>query len=204
MLYAISILVLILGMLLVNALMIRGINLIMQGHTEIRPDGVEINHGKIGYPIRKYFDTNISQKIYYRDKELEKLLSSLSLKIPHIIQYRSIFHAGIYVTEQNLQNMLANRNVISMQADLVQFDVEGEGEIIQVYFYKEYKSYRFPKWFRMMVYDCPPCMSSLYGGIFYWVFTLFILKFNFSSELICIWVGYWLSLAYVNYLIEKR
>lgn len=204
MLYGIAILILMLGMLLINALLIRGINLVVDGRSEIKPDGVEIHHGKIAYPIRKYFDQGWTKKIYYRDDHLKKLLETLKNRLPHVIQYREVFHAGIYVSEQQLQNIILNKSVISMQVDQVGFDIEGEGEIIQVYFYKEYKEYRFPKWFRMTVYDCPPCMSTVWGNIFYWVFTMYVLKFQFSSELLCLSIFYWVSLAYVNHLIEKR
>jgi hypothetical protein len=202
--YGIAILLLLLGMLFFNALLIRGINLVMQGSTEIRPDGEEINHGKIGYPIRKYFDQGVTQKIYYRDNELRKLLLNLKMKLPHLMQYREIFHAGIYVTNEQLQNMVSNKSAIYMQGGEVSFDVEDQGEIIQIYFYKEYKEYRFPKWFRMTMYDCPPCQSTVYGAIFYWVFMLFILKFDFTIELFSMYLFYWLSLAYTNHLIERR
>lgn len=193
---------LLLAMLLINSLMIRGLHLILQGRTEIRPDGKKVYHGKIGYPIRAFFDQYTIEKVFYTDGEFLKLVKKFQESFPHI-QFIGRCINGITTNEIQLQNFQVNKvaieNVLMCKMEIEFVDKGG-----RITFYKEYNKYLFSEKFRDVFYGCPPCMSTVYGTIFYWTVMIYILDFLYSQQLFVIWIGYWLALAYTNFLIEKK
>lgn len=202
-------LLVVIAMLLLNALMIRGVNLILQGRTEIKPDGSELHIGKIGYPIRRYFDEKVLEKVYYEGSQLNNIIKLFGVKLPNF-EYSEHNNNNLILTNEQKINMESNKDLIvsqvGCQIDFDEIKTSNNEYSIgwRVLFYKEYSRYTYPEWFRSIFYDCPPCMSTVWGTCFYWVMVLAIFKLELCPQLFIIWIGYWLALAYTNFYIEKR
>lgn len=191
-------------MLLINSLMILGLNLITQGRTELLPDGSTVNKGKIAYPIRKYFEQSSSEKMFYSGVMLNGLIAKFKSYYPHI-KYEAIGKGRLIAREDQKINFEVNQKAIEEYLGCkMAITQDGHLDTYSIKFYKIIAANKFPDWIRDVIYNCPPCMSTIYGTLFYWTNMLYIFSFEFSPRLVIVWLGYWLALAYTNYKLEKK
>lgn len=195
-------LAMLLMMLVINAFFIVGLNKVTFGSDEMLPNGKVETKGKILYFVRRYFETH-RIKIIYADMQrsqefidrLKKLMPMLDIKV----EGTSCF----FLNTQNLAYISIKNGIESSTGYLTRTEDMSEG-LTRVIFYKEIKEYDCPGWIRSMLYDCPPCMSTIYGNLFYWFFIGTILGYTFCFETFIVSLFYWVALSYMNVFIEKR
>jgi len=185
--------------MVINSLFIRGLNNATNGRLEKLTDGTIIRKTKVLFFIREFFEKTNSVTIYSNDdsteiifEELKKYFASAVLEGNTIVLSPKDY-LEYYNQKKAIETRIKHETV-----------VEHSGDEYILSFTNTYKEYVWDSKIRDMLYDCPACMSTIYGNLFYYTFWIFIAKQNFSIELFMFSLGYWFALSYLNVLIEKK
>lgn len=86
-----------------------------------------------------------------------------------------------------------------------------ETEVIsnEVKFYVDDYVYLFPEWVRFPLSECPPCMASVFGSLFWWGFILsqkdaFLWSESPVFSYFLYWIFFIISLSLINKFLDKK
>ena len=190
-------------MVALGPVFIFGWYIITRGYYDIGPDGSLVKKGKLLKDWSLFWEDIISyRKVYYNGAQLKNKLNDL-ISMNHKYKLRLSVNQGEYslfcqhpLSEEDLDYI---RNSI-----MVEIFVKGQ----DVFLYSEYPQYRFSEWVRNPLSACPPCMSSVYGSLFWWIMyfvsvNLFKFDCNFAGWCV-LWPFYIVSLVCINHFINKK
>ena len=85
---------------------------------------------------------------------------------------------------------------------ITDYEVDEQGNVSDkmALWWLRYKSVQtFGEWWSKPLILCPPCMASVWGTIFYFIFSLVF----FGNVLIFVWPFYVISLSGLNYVVQR-
>lgn len=127
------------------------------------------------------------KNINYEDRDLE-------LKLMELKRLNSKLGSRLWITGQKKCMSLSNNSPLSGQEifdieETVSVLISVEGDMI--FFYWQKPIYRFHKNIRRPISECPPCMSSVIGSVFYWGMFLILSNFVTFDKAESAWLGMW-------------
>lgn len=182
---------------------IMGWYLITRGYVGVQPDGSLKKYGKLLREWSFFWEgIDCYQKIYYTHDRLVQKVFELKRLLPKIQSKLSIDGSKMSVL---VSSPLTPEEINSIE-DVGLCRVFDKEDVICLYI--EEPVYRFPAWVRFVLSSCPPCMSSFYGSLFWWVMWLvsenyFKFEVNMTGWAI-IWPFYVVSLSVINYFVDKK
>lgn len=190
-------------LLIIGPLFITGWYVITRGNYAIEPDGSFVAHGKLLKHWSLFWeDIEKYKPVYYYGHQLELKLEAIVRMLP---KYKSRF------------TMNEGNNSLLCPAPLSEDEEHEIQKAIlcslfvkdnDIFVYTDRPVYRFPEWVRMPVSSCLPCMSSVYGSLFWWVsyfVSVFLFKFDVSTVgWVILWPFYVISASGINYFFDKK
>lgn len=190
-------------LLICGSAFIMGWYLVTRGDIGVQPDGSLKKYGKIlrewsffweaveRYKKIFYVDEHLTNKVY----EIKRLLPKMQNRLTIDKSQKSI----VCTTTLSAEEISGIENVGLCRV----FD---KGDIICLYI--EEPIYRFPEWIRYCISQCPPCMASVYGSLFWWGMW-FVSEncFKFGNNITgwaILYPFYIISLSVINYFIDKK
>ncbi len=190
-------------LLIIGPVFITGWYIITRGQYAIEPDGTLVKRGKILKDWSIFWeDIETYKPMYYHGQQLEKKLEDIKRLCPSL---KSRFTMNEGNASLLCSAPLSDDEEVVVQKAILSSLLVKEYDI---FIYNDRPVYRFPEWTRMIMSSCLPCMSSVYGSLFWWVsyfVSVFMFKFdtNFAGWLV-LWPFYVVSLATINYFIDKK
>lgn len=161
-----------------QSLFIIGIRAAAKGGTEILPNGKHKDSEMILYPILKYLTRTRSNKIYYSDAELAKLMD----RIQSLTDMNFMYDDTRLKIADNEFPLTKYAN--QLKEVLAKIDQKNQLEIDNglIRFYKMDEEYIVCKYLRKPIIQCPICMSSFWSIFSYWIPIIYL--FGMSWEVL--------------------
>lgn len=185
--------------LFIQALMINGIYISAKGTTDILPDGTTADSEMILYPLYKYLNQSIQQKVAFTLTVIKQRTNVFPIIAGGTIHW---IDDGPLFTLIPIPGQTLNLAALNSWADAYlkgHIDYDEVNKTIMVY--QDITVYKFSKYIRKPIITCIICMASFWS-----IFTFLIpviLIFGWSLKIIPIWIGNMLCLSYLNYVIFK-
>jgi hypothetical protein len=165
-----------LGYVLLQSLFILGVRIAAMGATEKLPNGEDKDSEMILFPLFKYLSQVKKTRIYYTGEQWDQLLTRIRVLLPGM----DIESAGDSIRlerndPQRVPVLKELNNILPKIDGQIQVEV-GENE---VKFFKIDEVYRFNKYLRKPVIQCPICMASYWSTISYWIPVIYFFGFSF-------------------------
>lgn len=185
-----------LGYVLLQSLFILGVRIAAMGATEKLPNGKDKDSEMILFPLFKYLSQVKKIRIYYTGEQWDQLLTRIRVLLPGM----DIESAGDSIRlekndPQRVPVLKELNNILPKIDGQIQVEV-GENE---VRFFKIDEVYRFNKYLRKPVIQCPICMASYWSTISYWIPVIYF--FGFSFWVLYLGVINICAVACVNWII---
>lgn len=165
-----------LGYVTLQSLFILGVRIAAMGTTEKLPNGKEKDSEMILYPLFKYLTQVKKTRIYYSGEEFDNLIRKIQVLLPGADIVPEDTAIKLVKDDPRRIPVLKELNsIIPKIDDQIQIDVTGNA----VRFFKTDEVYRFNKYIRKPVIQCPICMASYWSVFSYWVPVIYFYEFNF-------------------------
>lgn len=189
-------------LLILGPIFITGWYIVTRGQYAIEPDGSFVKRGKLVKDWSLFWeDIEEYKPMYFSGHQLEKKLEDIKRLNPRL---KSRFSMNEGNASLLCISPLTEDEEVEVQKSIFSSLLVKDCD---VFIYNERPVYRFPEWVRMVLSSCLPCMSSVYGSLFWWVsyfISGYLHKFGINfAEWLALWPFYVLSVAAVNYFIEK-
>lgn len=185
---------------------------ITRGEWHMSPDGEWKKYGMIfrdwSLFWEQYRDT---KKIYYIGRPLTDKYLLVSKIRPDLIPGKycidMLEHEGYFKSPLDKFHV-EERDLDALKA-LLLVEIEWDVNKKRFRFYQDEPVYTFPSWLRKPLSECPPCMASVYGSVFYWFVVIQVhTLFSWSSKEFLAKLGFWvifcLILACANKFIDQK
>ncbi len=190
-------------LLILGPIFITGWYIVTRGYYDIEPNGAFVKRGKILKDWSIFWeDIDHYKPMYFFGQQLEKKLEDIKRLCPSLKTRFSMNQGDASLLCP--APLSEEEETVVQKAILSSLLIKGN----DVFVYIERPVYRFPEWVRMITSSCLPCMSSVYGSLFWWVsyfVSVYLFKFdmNFAGWLV-LWPFYVMSVAAINYFIDKK
>lgn len=164
------------ALLIFTSLVILGFHIVTSGREEHLPNGGVKKVGKLLYFIRHYFDSYTIVPTYYVE------VLPFVAKINSVInsEFKNPLAKNIKIHDDGAYALLEKSNMrFDSASGLLAFkmyledklgckvDIDDNEFNYEMRFYKDEKVYKFSDLIKDPLYNCPPCMASLWGGSSY-------------------------------------
>ncbi len=190
-------------LLIIGPIFITGWYVITRGQYAIEPDGAFVKRGKILKDWSIFWeDIDEYKPVYFYGRQLENKLEDIKRLCPGL--------KTRFTMNQGDNSLLCPAPLTEDEEIMVQKAILSSLFIKDndVFVYNDRPVYRFPEWVRMILSSCLPCMSSVYGSLFWWVsyfVSVYLFKFDMSfAGWLVFWPFYVMSVAAINYFIDKK
>lgn len=195
-------------LLVLSAIIINGWFSITKGMWITKPDGGKVWEGQVFGFWQKFLQQHVERKEYYYKDEL--LLKFVLVK--ELISgygFIKITSSAIFVTEMTIADKALFRGVCLSHG----FDAEFKDESgVLINLYRTVPVYKIPMFFQKPLGMCITCLSSTAGSVLFWfwyflagrIYSIYHIQELFIflnlplSQIICLWVLFCISLAYLN------
>lgn len=181
-------------MLIVGPISIVGWYAITRGRIELTASGNRKKCGKLFKGWHFIFTSSKDNYVEVSGLKLEKIWLSVYEKFP------------LKVNESRTAMFFENDDYEIIKGKLFLLsEITGCKVLLNqtyVSFYINEKKYVFPEWVRDPLSECPTCMASIYGSIFYW--TMYALNKPVFENPVIFWIIFCVSCAYINTLLAKK
>lgn len=141
------------------------------------------------------------KRIYYEDEGLEE-------RLMFILKTQKSMRGKLELAPEGksilVKNQLTDDEIFAINDTAGLMEVK-DNEII--FLYENDPVFKFPTWVRKVTSGCPPCMSSLYGSVFWWTVVLLQNDMfswtNSAAAPVVFWLFYCTTLVFMNYFIHR-
>lgn len=188
-----------LGYIILQSLFILGVRIAALGGTEVMPNGKDYDSEMILYPIFKYLTQKKNDKIFFANQQFEKLIKKIQILLP---SQEIVTENETVLIKNNDKEGLRLREVLNEILPKIDLQIQIELTEEGLRFFKVYEKYRFSKYLRKPLIQCPICMASFWSIFSYWIPVVHFYGFNF-------WILYLgginiCAVACLNWMIFSR
>lgn len=193
-------------LLLMASLSISGWYKITRHQIVVMPDGTYRVDGYLFKQFSMFFEQHKGFKAWqYKDDQLEQ-------KYKTLIAAERKFKAKLEVAPEKQSLVLKPDQTLDSNERRYIEDITQARTFVNaeaVFLFLDTPKYVFPKWIRYPLSECPVCMSSVYGSLFWWGFVYFQKNaFSWSAHPTLLhwvmWPVFCVSLSFINYLWAKK
>jgi hypothetical protein len=185
---------------------------ITRGRWTTLPDGKKIAEGKIFKHWYLYWNKQRKTKkiVQYKHAQLRMLATRLMPEIERRLTKKNEnarmavtttainLYGYTILTPEDIEQLQKEHNVIIMHVGLNSIELMAELD-----------DYVFPEWVRDPLANCATCFSSVYGSLFYWLFTIQappLFRWSAMPDFTAIffWIVFCFSLAVLNTALAKK
>lgn len=192
------------GYIFVQSLFILGIRVLAMGKTEIMPDGNNNDSETLLYPLFKFFTKKSSVKVFFVGRELEKLMNNLNSMMPNDtlrLANQIASKDEVIVFPEKEKHKRFNeilKNGVRKIDDNIEFEIiEGGAK-----FFKSYEKFRFSKYLRRAIIQCPIQMVLFWSIFSFWIPISYL--YGFTIKLVFLWFINIFAVAALNSIIFSR
>lgn len=179
-----------------QSLFIVGVGVSAKGKTDKMPNGEDYDSEMILFPLKKFLTRSEMRKVYFTGAYFDDLIEKIRTQIP---EYDfSVSGNEISLTRNNTE-FVHFVNLLNERMGRIDKTIQVGLTATGVYFYKVYEYYRFSKYLRKPIIQCPACMSSIWSIFSYWIPVLYV--FGFSWPVLYLGIVNMFILVCLNWLI---
>lgn len=188
-----------LGYVMLQSLFILGVRIAAKGATEVMPDGKDYDSEMILYPLFKYLTQTRKDKVFYTGLQFNDLLKKIQILLPG----HEVITANdtLLIKKEGTEGIRLRE---ALNALLPKLDVQIQQELTPdgIKFFKVYEQYRFNKYIRKPIIQCPICMASFWSIFGFWIPVIYF--FGFSLVVLYLGVINICAVACLNWIIFSR
>lgn len=185
-----------LGYIALQSFFMIGVWISAHGDTEKKPDGKDYDSEMILFPIKKFLTQSSKEKVFYEGKYLQQLVERIKVQLPEFDF--SFSEKEILMTREH-PNYVQFVHLLNERTPRIDPNLQVELRDTGLRFYKMYVQYRFNKYLRKPIMQCPVCMSSVWSIFSYWIPVIYV--FGLNATVIYLGVANSFILAAVNWWI---
>jgi len=185
-----------LGYIILQSLFMVGVWVSAKGETEKMPNGKDYDSEMILFPLKKFLMKNRLEKVFYESNYFLDLITKIRVQIPEF--EFAVSENEIAMTRSD-KDFVPFVNLLNDRMKRIDNKIQITLTDTGIRFHKEFIHYRFNKYIRKPVIQCPICMSSVWSIFTYWIPVIYL--FGFNLPVLYLGIANTCILACVNWLV---
>lgn|SRR5699024_7384468 len=185
-----------LGYIILQSLFMVGVWVSAKGETEKMPNGKDYDSEMILFPLKKFLMKNRLEKVFYESNYFLDLIAKIRVQIPEF--EFAVSENEIAMTRSD-KDFVPFVNLLNDRMKRIDNKIQITLTDTGIRFHKEFIHYRFNKYIRKPVIQCPICMSSVWSIFTYWIPVIYL--FGFNLPVLYLGIANTCILACVNWLV---